>query len=327
MKVCVYSCRDFDERPEFEKISKELNIELVITNEKPTMDTLYLANGCNAISILTTPINYDLMKAFKDLGVEMISTRTIGFDHVDMEAAKKLNMHISNATYSPNDVADYAIMLMLMCTRKMKHIMNRADIRDFSLNGIMGRHFSDFTIGVIGTGRIGRTVIKHLQGFGVKVLCYDPYPADLGEMATYTSLDEIFANCDLITFHTPLNETNFHLLNANTLAKCKDGVIIINTARGGLIDSDALIDALASKKVGAAGLDVVEDEFAMYYYNLSNEPFLHKNLAILKSFPNVVVTPHMAFYTDRDVYEMVYSSLHSINDELVLKTNNPWRLI
>lgn len=327
MKVFVFNYRDFDEAEYFTKESEALGVELGICRETPTLANIDLAAGYDCISIITTPIDAALMKRIKELGIKMVSTRTIGYDHVDIKAAKELGIKVSNATYSPNGVADYAIMLMLMASRKMKHIMERADIRDFSLKGIQGREFASFTVGIIGTGRIGRTVVRHLSGFGCRILAYDLYESEeVKQYATYVPLEEIWQQCDLISFHAPLTDENFHMVNAETIAKMKDRVILVNTARGGLIDSQALIDAIESGKVGAAALDVVENEFNLYYYDLKSQVLQNRELAILKSFPNVIVTPHMAFYTDRDVHDMVYASLKSCLLEEAGE-ENPWRVL
>ena len=252
MKVFVFNYRDFDEAEYFTKESEALGVELGICRETPTLANIDLAAGYDCISIITTPIDAALMKRIKELGIKMVSTRTIGYDHVDIKAAKELGIKVSNATYSPNGVADYAIMLMLMASRKMKHIMERADIRDFSLKGIQGREFASFTVGIIGTGRIGRTVVRHLSGFGCRILAYDLYESEeVKQYATYVPLEEIWEQCDLISFHAPLTDENFHMVNAEIIAKMKDRVILVNTARGGLIDSQALIDAIESGKVGA----------------------------------------------------------------------------
>ena len=327
MKVFVFSYRDFDEAEPFAQVSEELGIELGVSPEKPTMETLHLAEGYDAISIFTTPINEEMMAEISAMGIKMISTRTIGYEHVDLDAAKKYGIRVSNGSYPPDNVADFAIMLMLMATRKVRQMMQRADLHNFSLQGNLGRDFSSFTVGVVGTGRIGATVIEHLSGFGVKILAYDVRQnPTVAQRAQYVSLEEIWKQCDLITFHAPLLESTFHMVNAESLQQMKDGVVLVNTGRGGLIDTEALIEALASGKVGAAGLDTVENEFSMYYYNLENEPFLHQQLATLKSFSNVIVTPHMAFYTENGMRGMVSSSLHSIQLELTGQ-DNPWRVL
>ena len=306
MKIFVYSYREFDEAEYFQKFSKEYGVELGITTEAPTMENVHLAEGYEYVSIITTKIDEELMERFHELGVKMISTRTIGYDHVDIAAAKRLGMHVSNVSYSPECVADYTVMLMLMSIRKMKRIMQREEINDFSLPGIQGRELPNFTVGVLGTGRIGRAVIRDLSGFGCKIYAYDKYENDsVKEYAQYADLDTIYRECDLITLHMPLLEDNFHLIDGDAIGKMKDGVVIVNTARGGLIDTKALIEGIESGKISAAGLDVIEDEFGMYYYDRKSDVLKKRDLYILRGFPNVIVTPHMAFYTDQAVSDMV----------------------
>ena len=265
MKIFVYNYREFDEAEYFQKFSEEYNVELGICTDAPTMENAHLASGYEYISIITSRIDAQLMERFHAMGVKMISTRTIGYDHVDIEAAKKFGIHVSNVSYSPECVADYTVMLMLMSIRKMKRIMQRAEVNDFSLPGIQGKELPNFTVGVLGTGRIGRAVIRDLSGFGCRIYAYDKFENEsVREQAQYADLDTIFRECDLITLHMPLEEENFHLIDKEALAKMKDGVVIINTARGGLIDTRALIDGIEDGKVGAAGLDVIEDEFGLY---------------------------------------------------------------
>lgn len=176
-----------------------------------------------------------------------------GYDHIDMQAAKDCGIRVGNAPYGPNGVADYAVMLILMSIRNMKRILERTNIQDYTLQGIRGRELSDLTVGVIGTGRIGRTVIRHLSGFGCRILANDPYEnEETKQYASYVTLPELWKEADVITLHAPLTEDNFHLIGAETLAQMKDGVVIVNTARGALIDSEALIEGIESGKVGAA---------------------------------------------------------------------------
>ena len=312
MKIFVYSYREFDEAEYFQKFSKEYGVELGITTEAPTMENVHLAEGYEYVSIITTKIDEELMERFHELGVKMISTRTIGYDHVDIVAAKRLGMHVSNVSYSPECVADYTVMLMLMSIRKMKRIMQREEINDFSLPGIQGRELPNFTVGVLGTGRIGRAVIRDLSGFGCKIYAYDKYENDeVKKYAQYADLDTIYRECDLITLHMPLLDDNFHLIDGDAIGKMKDGVVIVNTARGGLIDTKALIEGIESGKISAAGLDVIEDEFGMYYYDRKSDVLKKRDLYILRGFPNVIVTPHMAFYTDQAVSDMVKNSILS----------------
>ena len=312
MKLFVYSYREFDEAEFFQKFAEEYHVELGICHDAPTMENAYLAEGYPYVSIITTKIDEDLMNRFHALGVKMISTRTIGYDHIDLEAARKCGISVGNVTYSPECVADYTVMLMLMSIRKMKRIMQREEINDFSLPGIQGKEMPNFTVGVLGTGRIGRAVIRDISGFGCKIYAYDQYENDeVKKYAQYVSLDEIYEKCDMITLHMPLTEENMHLIDAEAIQKMQDGVVLINTARGGLIDTKALIDGLESGKIGAAGLDVIEDEFGMYYFDRKSDILSKRDLYILRGFPNVIVTPHMAFYTDQAVSDMVKHSIES----------------
>ena len=312
MKLFVYSYREFDEAEFFQKFAEEYHVELGICHDAPTMENAYLAEGYPYVSIITTKIDENLMNRFHALGVKMISTRTIGYDHIDLEAARKCGISVGNVTYSPECVADYTVMLMLMSIRKMKRIMQREEINDFSLPGIQGKEMPNFTVGVLGTGRIGRAVIRDISGFGCKIYAYDQYENDeVKKYAQYVSLDEIYEKCDMITLHMPLTEENMHLIDAEAIQKMQDGVVLINTARGGLIDTKALIDGLESGKIGAAGLDVIEDEFGMYYFDRKSDILSKRDLYILRGFPNVIVTPHMAFYKDQAVSDMVKHSIES----------------
>lgn len=327
MKLFVYNYRKFDEAIFFEKYKKELGVEVGYCQDAPSLSNAHLAQGYEYISIITSQISAELMDLFQQLGVKMISTRTIGYDHIDCQHAVEIGMGVSNATYSPYCVADYTIMLMLMSIRKMKRIMERAVIQDFSLPGIMGREMPGFTVGILGTGQIGSTVIRYLSGFGCKIYAYDIYEKEsVKEFAEYTDLDTIYEKCDMISLHMPLLEDNYHIIDSEAISKMREGVILINTARGGLIDSQALIEGIEQGKIGAAGLDVVEKEFGLYYYDLKSEVLDNRELAILRSFPNVIVTPHMAFYTDQAIDDMVSCSMKSCILEAD-NQENPWQVL
>ncbi|MNC29065.1 D-specific alpha-keto acid dehydrogenase [compost metagenome] len=327
LKICVFNYREFDEARHFQEISSELGIELVICREAPTLSTIHLAKGCSCISIITTPMDAALIGELHRLNVTMISTRTVGFDHIDLKAAREHGIRVSNATYAPEGVADYTIMLMLMASRQMKRIMERAHIQDFSLDGIQGKDFARMTIGVIGTGRIGQTVIRHLSGFGNPLLAYSLSESEeVKRYARYVSLEELLRQSDLITLHAPVDESNYHMINADTIPKMKRGVILVNTARGALIDTKALMDGIESGQIGAAALDVIEDETSLYYHDLKSKVLSHRDLAVLRSYPNVIVTPHMAFYTNQSVQDMVYASLKSCVLEAE-DAENPWRVV
>lgn len=314
MKIMFYSLRPFDELPYAEQFQKEYGIDFAWTAEYPDKDNIRLAEGCDAVSTTPCDMGRPYLEAFHDLGVKYLPCRSIGFDHIDLKDAARLGMKVSNVSYAPGGVANYTIMLMLMLLRKMMPIMKRAEVQDFQLKGKMGRDISGSTVGVIGTGRIGRTVIRSLSGFGCRILAYDPYPdEEVKKYAAYVTADELLAQSDIITLHAPANETNYHILNRDAFRKCKDGVIIVNAARGVLIDTGALIDALESGKVGGAGLDVLENEAGLYYYNREGDIIRNDEMSILRSFPNVILSPHTAFYTDDAVESMVRGVFESVS--------------
>lgn len=326
MKVTVYNCREFDEKEWFLRYGKELGLELVLCPDAPNMDNIALAKGSECVDIITSKMTRELLAGLKENGVRYLTTRTIGYDHIDVEAAKELGITVANAPYGPHGVADYTVMLILMSIRKMKRIIERTNLQDYSLQGIQGRELKDLTVGVIGTGRIGRTVIDNLSGFGCRLLAYDLYEnEEVKEKASYVLLEEMWKNADVITLHTPLTEDNHHMIGKDTIEKMKDGVVIINTARGGLIDSEALIAGIESGKIGAAGLDVVENEFGLYYYDRKSDVLNNRELAILRGFPNVTVTHHMAFYTEACVETVVKDSLRSCKLFAEGK-ENPWEV-
>ena len=310
MRMFVFSMRTFDELPCFEKYCPEYGIEYDYTTETPCMDNLELAKGYDVVNVITTVFDQPMLKKLHDMGVKCIATRTIGYDHIDVDYAKSLGMGVIHISYSPNSVADYAIMMMLMGLRRMPHIMERANIQDYTLKGKIGRELPDCTVGIIGTGRIGRTVIRHLSGFGCKMLAYDLYEnEEVKQYAEYTDLDTLLKNSDVITLHAPATDDNYHMIDAAAIEKMKQDVVIINCARGALMDTDALIDGIESGKVGFAGLDVVEHESGLYYFNRMGEPLHNPRLAILRSYSNVLVSPHTAFYTEEAVANMAENSI------------------
>lgn len=327
MKVTVYNCRSFDEKELFEKYGKELGLELMLCPDAPDMENAALAKGSVCIDIITSPMPKELLKAFAEVGVKYVTTRTIGYDHIDVKAAKELGLTVANAPYGPYGVADYAVMMILMTIRRMKRIIERTNIQDYSLHGIMGRELKDLTVGVIGTGRIGRTVLRNLSGFGCKRIAYDLYENEEVKAAgvPYVTLDEMWKMADVITLHAPLTDDNYHMINEEAIAKMKDGVMLVNTARGGLIDSQALIAGIESGKIGGAGLDVVENEFGLYYYDHKSDILNNRELAILRGFPNVTVSHHMAFYTDDYVVTVVRDSLLGCKCFMEGR-ENPWEV-
>ena len=320
MRIAAYNYRDFDEAIYFEKFSKMYNVEIVPIRDNPTIETAHLAEGCEGVTVITQPITEDIIKIWKECGVKHISTRTIGYDHIDLEAAKKYDMLVSNVTYSTGSVADYTVMLILMCLRRMKSIIKRAEGMDYGLPGNIGREIKDLTIGVVGTGKIGTHVIRNLSGFGCKIIAFDPYEnPEAASLATYVSLETLFSKADVITFHTPAVPSSFHMVNADTIPTMKDGVIIVNTARGSIIDTPAFIDALDSGKIGGAALDVIENELGIFYGDYKYKVIGHREMSILKDYPNVLMLPHMAFYTENAISDMVEHSIcHIIEGKSII---------
>ena len=313
LRIAVYNYRDFDEAQFFTKFADTYNAEYVIIRESPSPENARLAKGCQGVTVITTAITEEIIRIWKEVGVKHISTRTIGYDHVDLEAARKYGITVSNVSYSTGSVADYTVMLILMALRKMKMIMRRADAMDYSLPGSLGRQIGGMTVGVVGTGRIGEHVIRNLSGFGCRILASDPYENEaVRQYATYVDRETLFRESDVITFHVPALEETHHIVNRETLAIMKDGVVLVNTARGSVIDTPALLDALESGKVGAAALDVIENELGIFYGDYKYKVIGHREMSILKDLPNVLMLPHMAFYTENAVSDMVEHSIASI---------------
>lgn len=312
MKIFFYSLREYDELDFCKKYSKAMGIEFGYSAEYPSPDNYDLASGYDGVSVTPCDFSAPVLEEFHKRGVRYILCRSIGYDHVDLQKAKELGMRVSNVTYPPSGVANYAIMLMMMACRKADLILRMADMQNFSLKGKIGRDISHCTIGVIGTGKIGATVIKHLSAFGCRILAYDLYRnPSLQDMAEYVSLEELYGESDIISLHTNANESNYHLLDEQAFSRMKKGVIIVNTARGKLIDTEALIHALEEGRVGGAALDVLEHEDGLYYYDRTGDVIKNPYLSILRSYPNVILSPHTAFYTMEDVDDMVKGCFES----------------
>lgn len=313
MKIAFFALRRFDELAFCQTYSNKYNIDFVWTNEYPSKENLSLAKGCQAVSMVPCEVTKEYIDILASYGVKYILCRSIGYDHLPLDYVKAKGMKVSAVSYPPDCVANYAIMLMLMSTRKMNQIMLRAAAQDYSLKGKMGKDISDCTVGIIGTGNIGSTVIKHLSGFGCKILAYNYVPCEnVHPCAKFVDLDTLYAESDIISLHVASNKYTYHMINEESIKKMKDGVIIINTARGTIIDSEALIRNIKTGKIGGAGLDVIENENGLYYYNHASDVIDNNELSMLRSFPNVIVTPHTAFYTETTVMNMVEKSFEAV---------------
>ena len=317
MKMFVYGLREYDERKYFEEFSKKYGMEFASTGEKPVLENLHLAEGYDAINILTAPVDPEMIDRLCEMGVRCIMTRTIGYDHIDYVYARSKGMGVLNITYSPATVADYTIMMILMGIRKIKYIRQRAMVQDYTLEGKIACELGNLTVGIVGTGRIGSCVARELTGFGCRMLAYDPFPKEeLKGIVEYTELETLLKESDVITLHAPATEENYHMIDAEAFAMMKPGTGLVNCARGVLVDSDALIEQIENRRIAFACLDTVEHEYGLYYFNRMGEPLNNPRLAILNSHPNVIVTPHMAFYTEEAVSDMVEHSFVGIMEYL-----------
>jgi len=310
MNVFIYSYRE-DESAFFEAYCNKNSVSYSYTLEGPSLENISKLKDVSCVSIVTTPINRDLLDAFKKVGVAYLSTRSMGTDHIDVAYANEIGITIGNVSYEPNIVAEYAIMMMLMASRHIKTILSRYQVQDFSLVDVRGRLLKNLTIGVIGTGRIGQQVISYLKPFECEIIAYDLYEQPhLKETVSYVSYEEILKRSDLITLHLPSTDENIHMINREAIAKMKKGAVIVNTGRGTLIDTMAIVEGLESKHLGGVALDVVEDESYIYYRDLKSEPLTNRPLNLLRSFPNAILTPHTAFYTEEAVRQMAENSIN-----------------
>ncbi|AEV30071.1 lactate dehydrogenase-like oxidoreductase [Sphaerochaeta pleomorpha str. Grapes] len=314
VKVTAYASRP-DEQASFIRLGKQLDLDIKYVKGNLSFETAEEASGSQGVTILgNCDASEPVLEALAAMGVKFVASRSAGFNNIDLVAAKRLGIRVSNARYSPNCVADFALMLALMVNRRVMVALKRNVGNDYSLPGIQGQEMKNMTIGVMGTGRIGKTVIDNYSGFGCKILAYDTYQNDaVKERATYVDLDTLLSESDIISLHMPLNDETYHIINKETLAKTKQGVKIINTARGELVDTQALIDSLKAKHVAGAGLDVLEGELGIYHTDNRLCGIANDHIAILKSLDNVVATGHMAFYTDQAVDDMVACGLSSLS--------------
>ena len=325
-KICIYNARN-DEMVFFEKYAKEFNIDLKFINEELNVESASFAKGYEACSVQgSNVVNRKTLKVMHDNGVKYLALRSIGFNNVDKDAAKEYGIRFSNVSYSTSSVAEFTVMLMMMCLRKVESILRRTQAHDYSLNGIQGREMRNMTVGIVGTGRIGANVAKILTGFGCKIVAYDVHEnKSLKDVLDYVSFEELLKQSDVITLHAPLFDSNVHMIDAEAISKMKDHVCIVNCGRGPLIDTKALIDGVKSGKVGAVGLDTIEGELDIFHADHHNSNVVNDDMMVLKSLPNVIITPHCSFYTDQAVSDMVENSLKS-NISFLTKNESPWEI-
>ncbi len=297
MRIAFFDTKPYD-RPAFDSYAKERGIEIKYFEPRLTMDTVELAKGFDGVCVFVNDdVNSDVVKELDSFGVKAIFLRCAGFNNVDAKACfGKIHVYRVPA-YSPYAVAEHAFSLLLTSNRRIHKAYNRTREYNFSLNDLVGHDLYGKTIGVVGTGKIGRCLINIAQGFGMKVLAYDKFPAPIPNVTNVT-LDELFKESDIISLHCPLTEESRHMINKDSIAKMKKGVAIINTSRGALINSEDLLDGIKQRKVGSACLDVYEEENDIFYADKSNHIMNDDTLLQLIAMPNVIVTSHQAFLTE-----------------------------
>lgn len=316
MKVLAYNVRE-DEVGFFHEFAEKYDLEVHCTIDSFSSQSAHLAKGHDAVIIQGNCIADErALEIIHSLGVNILTTRTAGYDKVDLQAAHKLGIKACNVpAYSPNAVSEYSLTLALAAVRKLPLTLRRMRNYNFAIKGLMGQEIKNMTVGIVGTGRIGYETIRNYSGFTSNIIAYDLYPNDkVKELATYVSLDELFTKSDIISIHCPLTEDNYHLIDKDAIDKMKDGVIIINTSRGALIDAQALLDGVLSHKISAAALDVYEYENGLYLKNNAEDDLEDRLLKELIHHNNIIVTPHIAFYTDEAVKNMVETSLMNIRE-------------
>ena len=322
MKITAYEVRP-DEKDYLLAAAQQEQIEITLVQGPMTQDNIDRAEGADGITILgDTKMDAALIEETAKRRIRVVATRTIGYDHIDLNAAKSNGVHVCNGYYDPDGVAEYTVMLILMSLRNYKQALFRGNANDYSLGGLIGRELRNLTVGIIGTGKIARILIRILKGFGMNILAYDLHPDQrFAEEAgiTYTTLDDLYARSDIISLHCPLTPETEHLINTDSIGKMKDGVMIINTGRGKLINTEMLIDGLKSKKVGSAGLDVYEEEGEYFYEDKSDRIIDDDTLARLLSFNNVILTSHQGFFTKEALHNIAEVTLHNIRDFLESK--------
>ncbi|MGM8226015.1 2-hydroxyacid dehydrogenase [Cellvibrio sp. ARAG 10.3] len=299
MKVAVFSSKAYD--VEYLTAANTQGHTLVFHEAAANEQSALLAQGCDAVCCFVNDIlDAATLKVLAKQGVRLVALRCAGFNQVDMTAARDLGITVARVPdYSPHAVAEHALGLMLMLNRHLHRAHYRVHENDFSLNGLLGFDMYQKTVAIIGTGKIGAVLANILLGMGCQVIAYDPVvnQALVERGVRYLARDEIWCQADIISLHCPLTPTTHHLINTDTLKAMKDGVMLINTGRGGLIDTRAVIAGLKSRKIGYLGLDVYEEEAKLFFEDYSNNLLQDDIFARLLTFPNVVITGHQAFFT------------------------------
>ncbi len=317
MKIAFFDAKPYD-KPSFDKYGKEYGIKFKYFETKLNEDTVDLAQGYDGVcAFVNDTVNAAVIDRLYEMNVNVLALRCAGFNNVDTKHAFG-KIHILRVpAYSPYAVAEHAMALLLTSIRRIHKAYIRSRDFNFSLSGLTGFDLHAKTVGVIGTGRIGRVFIDICRGFGMKVLAYDKFPAkdiDNGDTVRYVALDELFSKSDIISLHCPLTEDTYHIIDTDALNLCKTGVVLLNTSRGALVDTEALLAGIKSRKVGAACLDVYEEESDLFFEDNSGHILEDDTLARLISMPNVIVTSHQAFLTQEALENIAETTVKNLID-------------
>lgn len=320
IKIAFFDSKEYDITT-FEDINKEYNFKIKYYETKLNEDSVELAKGNDIVCVFVNDIiDANVIKRLKELGTKIIALRCAGYNNLDTDALKEKNMiAVRVPEYSPYAVAEHALALILTLNRKIHKAYNRTKEHNFSLNGLLGFDIHGKTVGVIGTGKIGRVFCNTMNSLGANVVAYDMYPDEnfaKENNVKYVSLDELYNKSDIISLHCPLNKDTHNIINKDTISKMKDGVMIINTGRGGLIHTEDIFEALKSKKVGSVGLDVYEEESDFFSKDMSNEIIKDDLLSVILTMPNVVMTAHQAYFTKEALNNIASTTLKNIYDVL-----------
>ncbi len=317
MKIAFFDTKPYD-KPSFEKYGKEHGISFKFFETKLNEDTAELASGYDGVCVFVNDtVNAAVIDKLCDFGIKIVALRCAGFNNVDMKYAFG-KLHVLRVpAYSPYAVAEHTMAMLLTSIRRIHKAYIRTRDFNFSLAGMTGFDLYGKTVGVVGTGRIGKVFINICLGFGMKVLAYDKFrdaSLEAREGVRYVELDGLFRESDIISLHCPLTEDTYHVINKSTIEKCKRGVVILNTSRGALVDAEALLSAIKSRKVGAACLDVYEEESDFFFEDFSGHILEDDVLARLISMPNVIVTSHQAFLTEEALSNIAETTVKNIVD-------------
>lgn len=315
MKIAFFDTKPYD-KPSFDKYGEEQGISFKYFETKLNEDTVDLANGFDGVCVFVNDtVNAAVIDRLCERGVKIVALRCAGFNNVDMKHAFGKVHVLRVPAYSPYAVAEHAMAMLLTSIRRIHKAYIRTRDFNFSLSGMTGFDLHGKTVGVIGTGRIGRVFIDICRGFGMKVLAYDKFQyegLDNGDTVRYVGLDELFAGSDIISLHCPLTEETYHIIDEQAIERCRRGVVILNTSRGALVDAEALLAGIKSRKVGAACLDVYEEESELFFEDFSGHILEDDVLARLISMPNVIVTSHQAFLTEEALSNIAETTVNNI---------------